>query len=47
MPGPVKQEPKEWHEDTTQTALCESEEKPADELAGDEVETDEWGEVQK
>lgn len=47
MPEPVK---KEWEEDTTNTALCavgEAEEDTADELVGDEVETDEWGDVKE
>lgn len=47
MPEPVKQE---WHEDPKNTALCtmgEPEEDTADELVGDEVETDEWGEVKE
>lgn len=44
MPEPVKQE---WHEDNSNKALCTGEETEADELVGDEVETDEWGEVKE
>lgn len=37
--------PKDWHEDETQTPLCEPDkETEADELAGDEIKVNEWGE---